>query len=169
MICGMVSSCIFWENWKSRQLLKLTQVSLRDVRTGLGAWVCTFKSFQEKRKVGVCPEICLPGDWEPSPLTEFNIMCMDQDGSQLNHDRKKTGTPSLTQLHSGGLDSLYTICLMSAEIQSPHWDFIYIDTWWLPCPWSIDGFHCLLASRRCEPEQYRRVQVSCTGQTTVQM
>lgn len=125
MICGMVSSCIMVLRKQKVKATFKTSFPLEMSEQGWEPGCVHLNPF--KRREGVCVlRSVFPGDWEPPPLTEFNVLCKDQDGSQLNHERKKPGTPSLTQLHSGGIDSFYIICLMSAETQSSHWDFIYI-------------------------------------------
>lgn len=125
MICGMVSSCIMVLR---KQKVKATFKTSFPLEMSEQRWEPGCVHLNPfKRREGVCVlRSVFPGDWEPPPLTEFNVLCKDQDGSQLNHERKKPGTPSLTQLHSGGVDSFYIICLMSVETQSSHWDFIYM-------------------------------------------
>lgn len=130
-------------------------------------WVCTFKSFQERREGG-----CVSWDLS-SQETENHRAQQTLQGPRwlpTYHDRKKPETASLTQLHSGSgrLDRLYAVYLphISWGTESTL-EFHYIDTWWLPCPWSRGEFHRLPASRRCDPEQSRKVKVSYTGQSHI--
>lgn len=88
------------------------------------AWVCTFKYFQERREGISIVRFVFLGDWEPPPLTRIQYDLQEPKWLPTSHCRRKSGTSSLIQLHSGGLERPHAICLLPAETHSPHWDFM---------------------------------------------